>query len=210
MIEIENRIVQASKEKDRPRSLVVRFDYDPEVGLFSNLKGDGRALLKLPCADWRQPGFFLARLHADDRDRVQQACLTCFEEGGCLVTEFRLIGAEEPPVWVRMCAVVAERDGLPCLSGTLTKIEAPGTLARPAIDLPLRRALRRAAADIARPLNEMSRFGRLLERHLAAQRDDVGSDYAVGVRDGIEQMQILLQQFLEHAGCEDSESRDRS
>jgi hypothetical protein len=42
----------------------------------------------------------------------------------------------------------------------------------------------------------ISVFGEMLERHLAAQRDDVGSDYAVGLREELERLDTMLGQLM--------------
>ena len=53
--------------------------------------------------------------------------------------------------------------------------------------------------DISHPVNKISNFGEMLERHLATQGDDVGSDFAVGLREGLQELDGLVER-LQKAG----------
>ena len=58
--------------------------------------------------------------------------------------------------------------------------------------------LRIVSEELSYPVNEISGFSTMLERYLSAQHDDVGSDYVIGVRTGVEQLKGLIDQ-LRHA-----------
>ncbi len=53
--------------------------------------------------------------------------------------------------------------------------------------------------DISHPMNKISNFGEMLERHLSTQGDDVGSDFAVGLREGLQELDGLVER-LQKAG----------
>jgi PAS domain S-box-containing protein len=67
------------------------------------------AMLGFPVSDWLQSGFFLSRIHPDDRERVLAAIERTHNAGEDFRCKYRLVGADDHPVWV-LDETVAVRD----------------------------------------------------------------------------------------------------
>jgi len=52
--------------------------------------------------------------------------------------------------------------------------------------------LRTSTDVLAQKLKAMTAYGDMLVRHLAIQRDDIGSDYALAIRESIEELELFL------------------
>jgi PAS domain S-box-containing protein len=68
-------------------------------------------LLGYPVESWYEPGFWLERLHPDDREPTYAACLAAIERGEDHVLLYRMRSAEGKYVWLRDRVRVSGGDG---------------------------------------------------------------------------------------------------
>lgn len=174
-----------------PAPAVVRMDFHPIAQRFRSVSGHPFQLLGYEAEAWTAPGFWAEHLHAEDRTRVTENCLSTAKAGKGHQIDYRMTDRAGHDVWVQqVCQPVADDpdDTSGFLPGHIVEVPTPvddhGDIARMTA---LREALFKVInADLCQPINMVSGYARLLERHLATLGDDVGSDYAVGLRDGIE------------------------
>lgn len=176
---------------DTPR--IVTIALDPATMRLVRVVGAAEALLGDPAEDWLAPGFWSARLHPDDREAVLQFAMPRLAAGTSFEFECRMQARDGAACWVRH-AFGADPAPYGMALGVLTGLDTPPedgpvTLESAAVRDAL---LGLVAGELSQPLNEVSSFAAMLERHLSARRDDVGSDIAVGLRDGIEAMEQVL------------------
>ena len=166
---------------------------------FSEVSGHPERLLGFPPADWYRPGFWSGRIHPEDQEPARAFLASWAEVLRDEQLEYRVIDASGRTVWVHQIISVghdARREM--AVRGVL--IDVTGRIAREA---DVEKALflkaelfRILAEELAPPVRATSAYGHMLERHLAAQRDDVGSDYAVAMRDGLQRLDELLAQLM--------------
>jgi len=100
--------------------LGVVFEYDPEIQRFDYVSENAEALLGYPLDEWREPGFWRARLHPDDAERTAVACSLALNERRDHVLEYRMVARDGRTVWIHEVVRVADRgDGTPLLAGLL-------------------------------------------------------------------------------------------
>jgi two-component system, cell cycle sensor histidine kinase and response regulator CckA len=58
-------------------------------------------VLGYPVEDWYQPGFWLSRLHPEDRERTYDACLDSVQRAVDHELLYRMVAANGKPVWLR-------------------------------------------------------------------------------------------------------------
>ena len=184
----------------------VIYRLDPGTLAFSEVAGDPDRLLGFPARDWYTAGFWCGRLHPEDREAAHAffAGWTAARRNEQL--EYRVIDAAGQTVWVHQ-VVCVERGGNQEMTIRGVLLDITGRMAREA---DVERALflkaelfRIIAEELAPPVRAISVYGDMLGRHLAAQGDDVGSDYAVGLRDGLQRLDTMLGQLMRIAqgGC---------
>ena len=165
---------------------------------FLSVNGNAEALLGFPREEWMHPDFWPDRVHPDDREEVLEFCANCIEEKRDHELEYRVVDAAGDTKWVH--EIMEFGPGVPghgALRGYLmdiTRRVAQESDIRHALDL-REQLLRIVSEELSYPVNEISGFSTMLERHLSAQRDDVGSDYVIGVRDGVERLKGLIEQL---------------
>jgi signal transduction histidine kinase/DNA-binding response OmpR family regulator len=83
-------------------------------------------LLGTPRREWlAQPGFWEARVHPDDRERVTALYRDSIEKGASFDAEYRLLPVAGEPVWIRDVVTVLLEDGRPALCrGVMTDVTA--------------------------------------------------------------------------------------
>jgi signal transduction histidine kinase len=180
-----------------PRFVFYRLD--PATLAPTELSGNLERLLGFPLRDWFGARFWTGRLHPEDREA------TCaFFRDWALARrdeqlEYRVVDAAGNTVWVHQIICV-EREGRQevGIRGVLIDITA-----RMARESEVQGALflkselfRMIVEELGPPMRAISVYGDMLGRHLAAQRDDVGSDFAVGLRDGLERLDTTLGQLM--------------
>lgn len=178
---------------------IVVFSLDPETMAFTQVGGSPEALLGYPHADWLMPDFWPQRIHPEDREA---ALAFCMSQTGAITDhelEYRVINADGETRWVHEIVEFGSKPGI----GKGYLMDITQRVAREADAqgaLTLRTQLLRVISEeLSQPFNEISGFSTMLERHLSAQHDDVGSDIAVGMRSGIEKLGTLLDQLREIA-----------
>lgn len=174
---------------------IVVFQLDPVNMIFKEVHGSPEALLGYPAERWLEPGFWPSRLHPDDREDALMFCAQCTETGQDHELEYRVIHADGRIIWVHEIMEVASgRNSNGLLTGYLMDIThrvAHERDVHEALDLK-EELLRVISQELSQPVSKITDFGDLLVRHLSKQGDDVGSDYAVGLREGIEELTSLV------------------
>lgn len=187
---------------------IVIFKLDTREMRFTEVHGNAQALIGYPDDDWTESGFWPGRIHPDDREAAAEFCANCSQLHQEHELEFRVIHADGRIVWVHEIVKFDEQDPTnPIATGYLMNITH-----RVAQENDVRKVLglkdelfRVVLQDISDPVNKISNFGEMLERHLATQGDHVGSDFAVGLREGLQELDGLVQQ-LQRAGRRDPSS----
>ena len=177
---------------------IVVFELDPGSMEFLSVGGNAEALMGFPVDVWMKPEFWPDRIHPDDREDVMTFCARCVEEKRDHELEYRVVDAAGDTKWVH--EIMEFGPGAPgqgALRGYLmdiTRRVAQESDIRDALAM-RDQLLRIVSEELSYPVNEISGFSTMLERHLSAQRDDVGSDYVIGVRDGVERLKGLIEQL---------------
>lgn len=182
---------------DDPR--IVMFALDPDSLVFMQVSGSAEELLGYPKSRWLEQGFWPERIHPDDRETALKYRANQIGAGVDHEHEYRVINRDGETRWVHEIVEF----------GT-----DPGTARGYIMDITQRVAqeanvqgawmlksqlLRIVTEELSHPMNEISGYGNLLERHLSARHDDVGSDIAVGLRSGIERLHAVLAQLRDIA-----------
>lgn len=159
------------------------------------VSGRGAALLGFAPEAWSAPGFWAARVHPEDRDRVIGFRRDCLAAGRAHLLEYRATDAEGRTVWLQDIACEARGDEV---SGTL--IDRTAEAAR-GDGTALARLVRE---ELSLPLGDAVGFAELLARHLAQTGDDTGSDFALAVLEGLGRLasvsEDLTRRIRLHAG----------
>jgi signal transduction histidine kinase len=194
---------------------MVIYTLDPATLGYRKVRGNPEQLLGFPASDWCRPNFWSGRVHPDDR----QAAIDFFRYSAGArrdhELEYRMIDAAGRTVWVHDMVESGDRRGQGAgqgdrrgdgprhgqggdLGGVLMDITP-----RVALETDVKKALklkdelfRVVAEELAYPVRSISTYGEMLERHLSSQHDDVGSDYAVGLRAGVQRLDELLLQLM--------------
>ncbi len=180
-----------------PRFVVYRLD--PATLDFSEISGSPEQLLGFSAGDWYRPRFWFGRVHPDDQEAAQAFFERWAEARRDEQLEYRVIDAAGQTVWVHQIISVG-RDAYQEVAIRGVLMDVTDRVAREAdvqSALFLKASLFRILAEeLAPPVRAISVYGDMLERHLGAQGDDVGSDYAVGLRDGLQRLEELLSQLM--------------
>lgn len=188
----------------------VMFKLDAETATFLEVHGNAEQLIGLSAARWLEPGFWPGRIHPDDRDEALEFCRQCSEERCDHALEYRVVHADGGVIWVHeIVEFDAKQPDSAVASGYIMNITH-----RVQQESDVQRALglkeelfRVVVEDLNQPVRKISTFGDMLVRHLSAQGDDVGSDYAIGLREGLQELGTLID-GLQRAGRNDLQSYD--
>lgn len=102
------------------RRAAVAWEADPETFRFRSVGPGAERLLGYPVAEWLRPGFWVDRLHPEDRERAVTACRDATTSRSGHVLEYRLVASDGSPVWVEdNVEVVCEDDRVVLLRGVL-------------------------------------------------------------------------------------------
>lgn len=156
------------------------------------MQGAPEALLGDPPGSWERPGFLLDRLDPRDSEAGRALLMGSAGTADPAVAELRMTRADGGVVWVQICRLMnttADGEMLVSLLNIDEQVLVERTMAQ-AVDA-MRDALMTTSYEIAQPANAISDYGGLLERHLSTQADDVGSEYALGIREAVERMKVL-------------------
>lgn len=174
---------------------IVTFQLDVAAMRFKEIEGSPVELTGFATDDWLADGFWPGRIHPDDRDAALGFCQQCAEQRRDHELEYRIVHKDGRTVWVH--EIVCFNDNLRENSlavGYIMNI-TPRVLQERDVAkvMDLKDELFRVVLeDLTQPVNKISNFGAMLERHLASQGDDVGSDYAVALREGLQQLGGLI------------------
>lgn len=180
----------------------VVYRLEPATLDFAEISGDPERFLGFSPTDWLRPRFWCGRIHPEDLEAARAFFHGWAQAPRDQQLEYRVIDAAGRTVWIsQIISIVRDASDEVAIRGVLMDITR--RVAREAeveTTLFLKAELFRIIAEeLAPPVRAISVFGDMLERHLAGQRDDVGSDYAVGLRDGLQRLDALLAQLMRMA-----------
>lgn len=184
---------------------VTHFVLEPTTLRFRSVCGADDALLGYPEEDWLVEGFWMDHIHPEDREAVLGLLKNCSEMNEAHDLEYRMHDRDGGVVRVvQHCELRRVDDDVIAVGFIIDITERAAANSVPDQGDDVREALiRRISREFIQPINAISGYGKMLERHLSSQGDDVGSDYALGVRDGIEQLSDVMLQLRRAAeGCE--------
>lgn len=168
---------------------IVQFALDPYTLCFTSVAGRAKELLGYVTEDWLKPGFWTERIHPDERQDVTSFCTEQARAATGHEIEYRMIDRAGEEIWVHQICEPASGGGdvLPGYLMNITqRVIQQADITRV---MSLRDALLQViTTELSQPINTISGYGKLLERHLSSQGDDVGSDYALGMREGIQML----------------------
>lgn len=157
--------------------------------------GDDEAPLGFSRTMWTEPGFLRSQVHADDLPLIRRFAASAEPGGHQGVLQCRIYGADRRQRWIRIAVtgVDAHSNGR-SLSAVITLISTEtetqdGTAALLALK---EEVLATVFTHLETTSRTMSGFAGMLERHLSIQADTIGSEYAVGIRGGLEKAHLLL------------------
>src|SRR5215475_446472 len=169
------------KTEERFRALLERtqilpWEADFPTGRFTSVGAQAVSLLGYPIEDWYQPGFWMTRLHPDDRERAISDSNRLSEILDNYELEYRMIARDGRQVWFHSLVTVIRKNG------------QPKTIRGFSIDVTARRQTEAELRDLS---------GRLI----AAQEEE-RSRVARELHDGLNQRMALLSIELEQLGPE--------
>lgn len=176
----------------RPARGLVWLRLDPETLQINSLVGAPIDLLGEKDTAWQTDGFLLDRIDQEDLAQVLEALRSDGAPSQPTVAEFRMRHTDGRVVWVQLCRLhhmTPEGEMLVSLLNIDEQVLLERALAH-AVET-MRDALVTTCQEISQPANAISDYGGLLERHLSTQRDHVGSDYALGIREAVERLKDL-------------------
>ena len=174
---------------------IVVFELDPETMSFVSVHGNAEALLGFPLEAWMHPDFWSERVHPKDRDEAMDFCKRCIDERRDHELEYRVKDAFGETKWIHeILEFGPERNVVRGYIMDITQRVAQETDIQHTLDLK-EELLRIVTEELSFPVNEISGYSTMLERHLSAQGDDVGSDFVIGVRTGVEKLKALIEQL---------------
>ena len=178
---------------------IVAYRLDPGTLAVCELAGDRDELFGYPAEEWGRPDFWIEHLHPDDRDPARAFWLDWARNRRSHEMQYRVIDPAGRVLWIHDIIEVAPgADGDHEIRGVLVDItERVAREAEAGQALRLRdELLRIVGEELAQPVRTISAYAELLGRHLSAQRDDVGSDYAIAVRGGVQRLEALLARLM--------------
>lgn len=169
--------------------------------------GDPEELLGCLRAELDVPGAWYRGIHPDDRAQIEVFCANSVEDRRSYEIAYRRLADRGELRWLHEIAEF-EVDQTTESTYRVTIIDitqsvswAKGAVASHRLD----QAIQLIAEEMSRPLNDISGYGDMLARHLSGQGDDVGSDYAVGVREGVQQIRDFLEGLAHHIPADELE-----
>lgn len=174
---------------------LVMFKLDAETLRFTEVHGSPEALIGFAGPRWLEDDFWPARVHPDDRAEVLEFCVECMQQRKDHELEYRVVRADGSVIWIHEIIEFDTSSPDPdTASGYIMNITN-----RVAMESDVRQVLgmkeelfRVVLEDLGNPMNKISNYGEMLERHLSSQRDDVGSDFAIGLREGLQELGGLI------------------
>ena len=110
----------AQKARQRFEQLVssvegIVWEADAQTFEFSFVSEQAERLLGYPVHMWKEPGFWAAHIHPDDRAAATEYCVTCTRQGRDHDFEYRMLAADGRVVWLRDIVTVLGEKGAPLL-----------------------------------------------------------------------------------------------
>ena len=164
---------------------ILVFRYDVPKARFLRVSGREEAFLGYSRADWLAAEFLENALAGDDRTAIRELLGTC-DTGEQIVRDCVLLDSAGNEVSAVIAAVASEHHPEQ-VAGQIILLDPEVVLTRrhlgnQAIHVELMRSVVALFSQISRSLGG---YSELLTRHLGAQKDDVGSEYALGIRDSV-------------------------
>ncbi len=172
---------------------LVVFSLDAATMRFTEVHGNPVGLIGFPAEHWLDRDFWPARIHPEDRAAALEFCVRCTGERRGHELEYRVLHADGRVLWVHEIVEFGDDDqdvATGYIMNITRRVQQEQDVHRA---LGLKEELFRVVVeDLSQPVNKISSFGDMLERHLAIQGDDVGSDYAVGLREGLQELDAMI------------------
>jgi PAS domain S-box-containing protein len=176
-----------------PRFVIYRSD--PATQRFIEISGSPERLLGFPAEEWVRPRFWSGRIHPEDHATVHAFLEEWSQARRDEQLAYRVVDAAGETVWVQHFIAVRraprQETSVRGVLLDITDLVAREGEVEKALFLK-DELFRFVVEELGPPLRAMSVYSEMLERHLAAQRDDVGSDFALGLRDGLERLDAML------------------
>jgi len=208
---LEKRDAELRRAEARYRSLVeqtpaVFYTAATDSAARSVFCGPGvKTLLGFPSDAWREdPQLWSKRLHAEDRVRVAVEYGRAVAAGGSFALEYRLMGRDDAPVWVRDSGTVRrDDDGTPRVTGLVVDVTEIRDLHAKLLKERQLDAAARLASAVAREIDDAAAA---IRRHASSldpktAGDDVAKGHVEGVRRALERMRALTDRLNSFGGA---------
>ena len=174
---------------------ILAFRYDVQDSRFSVVSGRERAFLGYSRGDWLTADFLESVLNGEDRLAILSLMRNCYS-GQQIVRDCTLIDAHGADSSCVIAAIASESDPSK-VSGQIIILDPEVVLTRrkvgnQAVNIDLMRGVVAALGQSSRTI---SGYGDLLIRHLGAQGDDLGGEYALGIQEAITAFSEVLDQI---------------
>ena len=173
-------------------SEIIVFRYDVRMERFSRVSGRQQAFLGYSRSDWLAPTFLEDALEGTDRTSVPRALADCRTEQR-IVRGCRFLDAKGTQVSGLIAGVPLDSDADQIVGQIVTMDTRSSLIGRPLIRQVIDPDLMRALVTLLGQLSgTMSSFSDMMTRHLGAQGDDLGGEYALGIREAIASLDASL------------------
>ena len=168
------------------------FKFDSRRSRFARVSGPEGAFLGFSRADWLAADFLENVLTGDDRVAIP-ALLSARVRGAHIVRDclFRNVRGEEVPAV--LTAITSDSDPSQINGQIIVLNSEPSTRSwwhrGPIADVELSKLM---VGWLCQQTRTLSGYGGMLERHLSAQDDHVGSEYALAMRDVVSVMEDMI------------------
>ena len=171
---------------------IIWFVLDAETLDFKRVSDGTERLLGIPPSQWLKPRFWPGAIHEDDRAQVAGLCRQALDAKCPQGRDFRLIDNSGRVVWAHLM-VQRNVDEPGLLGGYVMACRHPTHVEQAASDRSAREALLVLVTErLNHQLRSISSHAERLERHLSTQRDDIGSEFALGMRSSLEALHQML------------------
>ncbi len=160
------------------------WEADAQTFNFTFVSKQAERLLGYPIEDWLKPGFWVDKLHSDDRDWAPAYCASCTSRGEPHDFEYRFMAKDGGVIWLHDIVTVVMEQGEPrWLRGIMVNVTAR---------VQSERSLRELAEDLERQVAQRSDQVRQLAAQLTMAEERERRNLALELHDNLGQLLAVV------------------